>query len=139
MEDRFWAEVARALLYAKNLLPKTQLHGKCPYELFTGQAKPSLPEFSFGQEVVHWQPRVKREKVDPPGKRGPYLGSAMSQIAHSMPGAHRILCVATDDVVIVPHVKLYGVCAMLLTGTVGGTGVQGSAWGGEWDPRGFKI
>ena len=78
MEDRFWQEAARALLYAKNLLPKIQLQGKCPYEVFTGQAKPSLPEFSFGQEVVYWQPRVKREKLDPPDQRGQDLGSAMS-------------------------------------------------------------
>ena len=52
MEDRFWAEAARALLYAKNLLPKIQLQGKCPYELFTGHAKPSLPEFAFGQDSL---------------------------------------------------------------------------------------
>ena len=47
MQDRFWAEAARALLYAENLLPKLHLHGKCLYELFTGHAKPLLPEFSF--------------------------------------------------------------------------------------------
>ena len=67
MEYRFWAEAARALLYAKSLLPKIQLQGKCPYELFTEQAKPSLPEFSFEQEIIYWRPRVKREKLDPPG------------------------------------------------------------------------
>ena len=78
MEDRLWAKVARTLRYAKNLLRRIQLHGKCPYEVFTGRAKPSLPHFSFGQEVVFWQPRVKREKLGPPGQRGQYLGSAMS-------------------------------------------------------------
>ena len=77
MEDRFWAEAARALLYARNLLPKIQLQGKCLYELFTGQAKPSLPEFSFGQAIVYRQLRVKREKLDPPGQRGRCLGFAM--------------------------------------------------------------
>ena len=68
---------------------------------------------------------MQREKLDPPGQRGRYLGSAMSQIAHSVPGAHRVWCLATDDVVIVPHVRPYDVRAMLLLGTVGGTGVQG--------------
>ena len=112
----------------KTYFQKIQLQGKCPYELFTGHAKPSLPEFSL-EDIVYWQPRVKREKLDPPGQRGQYLGSAMSQIAHSVPGAHRIWCLATDDVVIVPHVKPYGVRAMLLPRTMGGTGVQGSVRG----------
>ena len=74
MEDRFWVEAARALLYEKTLFPRIQLQGKCPYELFTGHAKPSLPEFAFGQDIVYWQPRVKREKLDPPDQRGRYLG-----------------------------------------------------------------
>ena len=107
------------------MLPKIQLHEKCPYDLFTERSKPSLPDFSFGQEVVFWQPRVKREKLDPPGQRDRYLGSAMSQIAHSVPGAHRIWCLAKDDVVTVLHVKPYGVRVLLLP-SVDGAGVQGS-------------
>ena len=62
----------------------------------------------------------------------------MSQIAHSVPGAHRIWCLATDDVVIVPHVKPYGVRAMLLPGTVGGTGMQGSVRGANGTLAGSK-
>ena len=108
---------------------KNPVAEKCPFKLFTGQTKLSLPEFSFGQEIVYWQPRVKREKLDPPGQWGQDLGSALSQIAQSVLGAHRIWCLATDDVVIVPHVKPYGVRAMLLPGTVGGKGVQGSVRG----------
>ena len=96
-------EGVRALLLGRDLgkgskgttvcekpLPKIQSQGKCPYEVFTRQAKPLLPEFLFGQDVIYWQPRVKREKQDPPGQRGRYLSSAMSQIALSMPGAHCI-------------------------------------------------
>ena len=49
----------------------------------------------------------------------------MSKIANFVPGARRIWCVAKDDVVIVPHVKPYGVCALMIPETVGGTGVQG--------------
>ena len=68
MEDRFLAEEAWALLNARNLFPNIQLQGKCPYKLFIGQTKLSLPEFKFGQEKVYWQPRVKREKQEPPGQ-----------------------------------------------------------------------
>ena len=119
MQDRFWGKATRALLYMKNLLPKIQLQGKCPYVLFKRRAKPLLPGFSFGQGIVYRQPRMKREKLDPPGQQGRYLCCAMSQIAHSVPGTHRVWCLATDDVVIVPHVKPYGVCAMLLPISVG--------------------
>ena len=131
------AEARRALLYANNLLPKIQLQGKSPYELFTRHAKPSLSEFSFGQDIVYWQHRMKLEKLDPLGQRGRYL-SAMSQIAHSVPGAHLIWCLARDDVVIVLHVKPYGVCAMLLPRTLGGTGVQGSVRGANGPLAGLK-
>ena len=82
---------------------------------------------------------MKREKLDPPGQRGRYLGSVMSQIAHSVPGAHRIWCLATDDVVIAPHVKPNGVRAMLLPRTVGGTGVQGLVRGANGALAGSKY
>ena len=62
----------------------------------------------------------------------------MSQLAHSVPDAHRIWCVAKDDVVIVPHVKPYGVCALLLPETVSGTGVQGSVPGANGTLVGSK-
>ena len=62
----------------------------------------------------------------------------MSQIAHSVPGAHHIWCLATDDVVIIPHVKPYGVCAMLLPKAVGGTGVQGLVRGANGTLAGSK-
>ena len=39
---------------------------------------------------------------------------------------------AEDDVVIVPYVKPYGVRALLLPETVGGTGVQGLVRGEHW-------
>ena len=55
-----------------------------------------------------------------------------------MPGAHRIWCLATDDMVIVPHVKPYSVHAMLLPGTVGGTGVHGLVRGANGTLAGSK-
>ena len=90
----------------KKLSPKTSVVRTVTLRNFTQQAKPPLPQFSFGQQNVFLQSKGKRgSRLNPPVQRGRYLGIALSQISHSVSGVHRVWDLVANHVVIAAYVK----------------------------------
>jgi transposase InsO family protein len=68
-----WAETTMATVYVQNRLSHSALGLKTPEEMFTG--KPEVSHLKiFGCPVFIHIPKEKRNKLDPSGKRGIFVG-----------------------------------------------------------------
>jgi hypothetical protein len=87
-----WAEVAMAVVYAQNRLSHSALGLKTPEEMFTGK-KPVVSHLKiFGHPVFMHIPKEKRNKMDPSGKNGIFVGYCEVSKAFIIyiPGQHHI-------------------------------------------------
>jgi hypothetical protein len=70
-----WAEAAMAVVYVQNRLSHSALGLKTPEEMFTGK-KPEVSHLKiFGYPLFIHIPKEKRNKLDPSGKKGIFVGS----------------------------------------------------------------
>jgi hypothetical protein len=87
-----WAEAAMAVVYVQNRLPHSALGLKTPEEMFTGK-KPEVSHLKiFGCPVFIHIPKEKRNKLDPSGKKGIFVGYCEVSKAFRIyiPGQHHI-------------------------------------------------
>jgi transposase InsO family protein len=87
-----WAEVAMAAVYVHNRLSHSALGLKTPEEMFTGK-KPEVSHLKiFGCPVFIHIPKEKRNKLDPSGKKGIFVGYCEVSKAFRIyiPGQHHI-------------------------------------------------
>jgi hypothetical protein len=69
-----WAEAAMAVVYVQNRLPHSALGIKTPEEMFTGK-KPEVSHLKiFGCPMFIHIPKEKRNKLEPSGKKGIFVG-----------------------------------------------------------------
>jgi hypothetical protein len=69
-----WAEAAMAVVYVQNRLSHSALGFKTPEEMFTGK-KPEVSHLKiFGCPVFIHIPKEKRNKLEPSGKKGIFVG-----------------------------------------------------------------
>jgi hypothetical protein len=69
-----WAEAAMAVVYVQNRLSHSTLGFKTPEEMFTGK-KPEVSHLKiFGCPVFVHIPKEKRNKLEPSGKKGIFVG-----------------------------------------------------------------
>jgi hypothetical protein len=69
-----WAEAAMTIVYVQNRLPHSALGLKTPEEMFTGK-KPEVSHLKiFGCPVFIHIPKEKRNKLEPSGKKGIFVG-----------------------------------------------------------------
>jgi hypothetical protein len=69
-----WAKAAMAVVYVQNRLSHSALGLKTPEEMFTGK-KPDVSHLKiFGCPVFIHIPKEKRNKMDPSGKKGIFVG-----------------------------------------------------------------
>jgi hypothetical protein len=69
-----WAEAAMATVYVQNRLSHSALGFKTPEEMFTGK-KPEVGHLKiFGCPVFIHIPKEKRNKLEPFGKKGIFVG-----------------------------------------------------------------
>jgi hypothetical protein len=69
-----WAEVARTTIYVQNRLSHSALGFKTPEEMFS-RKKPEVSHLKiFGCPVFVHIPKEKRNKLDPSGKKGIFVG-----------------------------------------------------------------
>jgi hypothetical protein len=69
-----WAEAAMAAVYVQNRLSHSALGFKTPEEMFTGK-KPEVSHLKiFGCPVFVHIPKEKRNKLEPSGKKGIFVG-----------------------------------------------------------------
>jgi hypothetical protein len=70
-----WAEVTMTIVYVQNRLSHSTLGLKTPEEMFT-EKKPEVSHLKiFGCPVFLHIPKEKRNKLDPSGKKGIFVGS----------------------------------------------------------------
>jgi hypothetical protein len=70
-----WAEAAMAVVYVQNRLSHSALGFKTPEEMFTAK-KPEVSHLKiFGYPLLIHIPKEKRNKLDPSGKKGIFVGS----------------------------------------------------------------
>jgi hypothetical protein len=87
-----WAEAAMATVYVQNRLSHSALGLKTSEEMFTGK-KPKVSHFKiFGCPVFIHIPKEKRNKLDPSGKNGIFVGYCEVSKAFRIyiPGQHHI-------------------------------------------------
>jgi hypothetical protein len=87
-----WAEAAMAVVYVQNRLSHSALGLKTPEEMFTGK-KPEVSHLKiFGCPVFIHIPKEKRNKLDPSGKKGIFVGYCEVSKAFRIyiPGQHHI-------------------------------------------------
>jgi len=87
-----WAEAAMAVVYVQNRLSHSALGFKTPEEMFTGK-KPEVSHLKiFGCPVFIHIPKEKRNKLDPSGKKGIFVGYCEVSKAFRIyiPGHHHI-------------------------------------------------
>jgi hypothetical protein len=87
-----WAEAAMAVVYVQNRLSHSALGLKTPEGMFTGK-KPELSHLKiFGCPVFIHIPKEKRNKLDPSGKKGIFVGYCEVSKAFKIyiPGQHHI-------------------------------------------------
>jgi hypothetical protein len=87
-----WAEAAMAVVYVQNRLSHSALGLKTPEEMFTGK-KPEVSHLKiFGCLVFIHIPKEKRNKPDPSGKKGIFVGYCEVSKAFRIyiPGHHHI-------------------------------------------------
>jgi hypothetical protein len=69
-----WAEAAMTVVYVQNRLSHSTLGLKTPEEMFTGK-KPEVSHLKiFGYPLFIHIPKEKRNKLDPSGKKGIFVG-----------------------------------------------------------------
>jgi hypothetical protein len=69
-----WAEVAMAIVYVQNRLPHSALGFKTAEEMFT-RNKPEVSHLKIFDCLVFTHiPKEKRNKLDPSGKKGIFVG-----------------------------------------------------------------
>jgi transposase InsO family protein len=69
-----WVEAAMVVVYVQNRLSHSALRLKTPEEMFTGK-KPEVSHLKiFGCPVFIHIPKEKRNKLDPSGKKGIFVG-----------------------------------------------------------------
>ena len=69
-----WAEATRTTMYVQNRTPHRVLENKTPEEVFSGK-KPEVSHLRiFGCPVYMHIPKEKRNKLDPSGKKGIFVG-----------------------------------------------------------------
>jgi hypothetical protein len=87
-----WAEAAMTVVYVQNRLSHSALGLKTPEEMFTGK-KPEVSHLKiFGCPVFIHIPKEKRNKLDPSGKKGIFVGYCEVSKAFRIyiPGQHHI-------------------------------------------------
>jgi hypothetical protein len=87
-----WEEAAMATVYVKNRLSHSALGLKTPEEMFTGK-KPEVSHLKiFGCPVFIHIPKEKRNKLEPSGKKGIFVGYCEVSKAFRIyiPGHHHI-------------------------------------------------
>jgi hypothetical protein len=70
-----WAEAAMTATYVQNRLPHSALGLKTPEEMFTGKKLEVSHLKIFGCPVFIRIPKEKRNKLEPSGKKGIFVGS----------------------------------------------------------------
>lgn len=77
-----WAEASRTVVYVQNRSPHRVLGNKTPEEMFTGE-KPKVSHLRiFGCPMYVHVPREKRSKLEPPRKKGIFVGYSESSKAY---------------------------------------------------------
>jgi hypothetical protein len=87
-----WAEAAMAVVYVQNRLSHSALGLKTPEEMYTGK-KPEVSHLKiFGCPVFIHIPKEKRNKLEPSGKKGIFVGYCEVSKAFRIyiPGHHHI-------------------------------------------------
>jgi hypothetical protein len=87
-----WAEAAMTVVYVQNRLSHSALGLKTPEEIFTGK-KPEVSHLKiFGCPMFIHIPKEKRNKLDPLGKKGIFVGYCEVSKAFRIyiPGQHHI-------------------------------------------------
>jgi hypothetical protein len=87
-----WAEAAMTVVYVQNRLSHSALGFKTPEEMFTGK-KPEVSHLKiFGCPVFIHIPKEKRNKLEPSGKKGIFVGYCEVSKAFRIyiPGLHHI-------------------------------------------------
>jgi transposase InsO family protein len=87
-----WAKAAMAAIYVRNQVSHSALGLKTPEEMFTGK-KPEVSHLKiFGYPVFIHIPKEKRNKLDPLGKKGIFVGYCeVSKVFRIyIPGQHHI-------------------------------------------------
>jgi hypothetical protein len=87
-----WAEAAMTVVYVQNRLSHSALGFKTPEEMFTGK-KPEVSHLKiFGCPVFIHIPKEKRNKLEPSGKKGIFVGYCEVSKAFRIyiPGHHHI-------------------------------------------------
>jgi hypothetical protein len=69
-----WAEATMAAVYVHNRLSHSELGLKTPKEMFTGKKPKVIHLKIFGYPVFIHIPKEKRNKMDPSGKKGIFVG-----------------------------------------------------------------
>jgi hypothetical protein len=87
-----WGEVATTTIYVQNRSPHCILKDMTPEEAFSGK-KPNVENLKiFGCPVYSHIPKDKRNKLEPSGKKGIFVGYSESSKAYRMyiPEQHNI-------------------------------------------------
>ena len=69
-----WEEAARTTVYVQNSTPHRVLENKTPEEVFFGKKLEVSHLRIFGCLVYIYIPKLKRKKLDPPGKKSIFVG-----------------------------------------------------------------
>ena len=105
MEAKHWAEGACSFLQTTNVMRREVLQWEECTGNVTGQPSPSLPDFSFRQKVLYWQPTTKRGKCEAPRVEAKYLSKALHVLHNSQPGCFRVWDEGKGDVVVATDIK----------------------------------
>ena len=84
LPSKFWAEAISCAAYLSNRSPNSALHGKIPYQLWTGKALNLSHLRVFGCKVLAHVPRVQRSKMAPTSKPCVMLGYATNQVGYRL-------------------------------------------------------
>ena len=77
-----WAEAARTTVYVQNRTPHRVLENKTPEEVFFGKKPEVIHLRIFDSPMYIHIPKEKRTKLDPPGKKGIFVGYSESLKAY---------------------------------------------------------
>ena len=85
--------------------PRKCFSGKSPWERYTRQSPPSLPDYFFGQKVLYWQPSVKRDKWGARGVEAHCLSKAVHLLRNLHPGCFRVWDEVNEDLLVAADIK----------------------------------
>ena len=87
-----WEEAARTMVYVQNRTPHRVLENKTPKEVFSSKKPEVIHLIIFGCPLYIHIPKEKREKLDPSGKKGIFVGYSKSLKAYRIyfPGFKKI-------------------------------------------------